>query len=112
MRRLSIFDSRLDALDVFLDMTISDENVEPAVKIVIEKETAENQREKAVSSDFRTWGFVDEQTIAFVVIEREHLIGEIRNHHAGKSGAVIVCGCDTHARARDAIFVVGNSRQD
>src|SRR5262245_56815167 len=46
------------------------------------------------------------------MVEREHLVGKIRNHDARIAGPVVIGGRDTHTRTCDALFAVGNSRQD
>ena len=56
------------------EMPVGDKDVEPAVQIVIEKETAEAECEQAGPADSRTRRLVDKQAVAFVMIEGEHLI--------------------------------------
>ncbi len=43
------------------------------------------------------------------MIQRHHLVGEIRNNDAGASGVIIVSRIHAHACARDAIFIERDS---
>src|SRR5262249_40154683 len=104
VRRLCVLDPGLYPLDVALDVPIGDENIEPAVEIVVEKETAETERQQAYASDGGSRRLVDEEPIAFVVIERKHLIREVRDHDARITGSVVVCRVRAHSRAGDAFF--------
>ena len=83
MRGLGVADARLDAFDGVFDVAVGDVDVGPAVEIVVEEEAAEAQREKGGAAYFRVRGFVDEEAVAFVVIEGEHLIRKIRDDEAG-----------------------------
>ena len=76
------------------------------VRIVVEEEAAEAEGEKGGASDFRVRGFVDEEAVALVVIEGEHLIRKIRDDEAGIAGAVVIGGGDAHACARDPSFTI------
>src|SRR5215831_12781972 len=109
MWRLSVLDPRLDTFDVLLDMSIGHEDIEPAIEVIIEKETSKTQREQRRAPNCRAWSFVDEQTVSFVVIEREHLIGEIRDEHAWETGTVVIRRVHTHSGARNSLFTVRDS---
>ena len=104
MRRLGISDALLHALDRVLDVAVGYENVRPAVVVVIEKEAAETERDQRGAAYFRLRSLVHEQSVAFVVIQREHLIGEVADDHAGMAAAVVVGGVDAHAGAGYTIF--------
>src|SRR5581483_4738601 len=56
--------------------------------------------------------FIHEEAAAFIVVEREHLIGEIGDDDAGQAGVIVVGSIDTHARARDAVFAEGDPGND
>ena len=76
MRRLGVADALLHALDLIFDVAVGDEDVGPAVVVVVEEEAAEAERDQRGAADFGAWSFVDEQTVAFVVVERKHLVGK------------------------------------
>src|SRR5262245_6282707 len=108
MRRLAVLDTLLDFLDVILYMSIGDEDVGATVQVIIKEEAGEAQREQAGVADFGTRRLIYKQAIALIVIERHHLVGEIRNDDAGTSRPVIVSGIHAHARTRNAIFPEGD----
>ena len=54
MRRLPVGNPLLNALDIRIEMTIGDEQIWPAIEIVIEEDAAESQREQAGTADFGT----------------------------------------------------------
>ena len=88
------------------------QNIEPAIVVVVEKETAEAERDQAGAADLRTRGFIDKQAVAFVVVEREHLVGEIGDDDAGVARAVVVGGIHAHAGAGDAVFAECDAGRD
>src|SRR5258708_30584925 len=104
MRRLGIADPLLHALDGVFDVAIGDENIGPAVVVVIEEETAKTERDQGGAAHFGLRRFVDEQAVALVVIERDHLVGEVADDDAEAAAAVVVGGVDAHAGASDSIF--------
>src|SRR5258708_36781912 len=110
MRRLGIADTLLHALDGVFDVAIGDENIGPAVVVVIEEEAAEAERNQCGAADFRLRSFIDEQAVTFVVIERDHLIREVGNDDAGPAAAGVVGGVDSHAGAGNSIFTESYSR--
>src|SRR5689334_23196156 len=81
MRRLGVLNPVLNVLDRTLEMSIGDKDVEPAIEIVIEKETTEAKRQQTGASNSGTRRFVDKEAVALVVIQSEHLVGEIGNQH-------------------------------
>ena len=85
-------------------MTVGDENILPAVVVVIEKETAETQRDQCGPANFRLRRFVNEQSVALVVIERDHLVGKVADHDAGVTAAIVVGRVHAHARPRNAVL--------
>src|SRR6267154_2525410 len=109
MWRLSLAHALLDFFNLIFNVPIGHENVRPAVIVVIEKEAAEAKRDQGCAANFRAGSFVDEQAIPFVVIERDHLVGEVRNNQAGTARTVIIGGVDTHSGARNSVFAEGNS---
>src|SRR5205814_6835823 len=99
-----IADALLYMLDLVFNVAIGDKNIRPAVVVVIEEEASEAERDQRGTADFGLRSFVDEESVAFVVIERHHLIGEVADDHAGLAGAVVIGSVDTHAGAGDSIF--------
>src|ERR1700693_5875335 len=97
MGRLGIADPLLHMLDLIFNMAIGNKNILPAIVVVIEEETAEAQRDQRGPANLRLRGFVYEQAVAFVVIERDHLIGEVADDQTGVAAAVVVGGVGAHA---------------
>ena len=52
MRRLGITHTFLHTLDLVFDVAVGDENVGPAVIIIVEEKTAESQRDERGAADF------------------------------------------------------------
>src|SRR5437879_6231328 len=102
----------LHAFDLVFDVAVGYEDVGPAIVVVVEEETAEAERDERRASDFGLRGFVDEQAVAFVVVERDHLIGKVADDDAGVSAAVIVGGVGAHAGAGYAVFTEGDAGGD
>ena len=109
MWRLGVADALLHGFDLVFNVAVGDEDVLPSVVVVVEEEAAEAERDQRCAADVGVRSFVHEQAVAFVVVEREHLVGEIGDDQAGAAGAVVIGGVDAHAGARDAIFAEGDS---
>ena len=90
-------------------MAVGDENVGPAVEIIVKKEAAEAQSEQRGAADFRARRFINEEPFSFIVIERNHLVREIGDEHAGVAGMIVVGGVHAHARAGHAVFAEGHT---
>ena len=112
MLRFGVAHSLLHALDFILNVSVGDKNVGPAVVIVVEEKAAEAQGDKSGAADLRPRGLVHEQAVALIVVEREHLVGEVGDDDAGMAGAVVVAGINPHAGTRHAVFTEGDSRRD
>src|ERR1700736_2911282 len=110
MRRHGIFPVGLHALNTGVDVTVGDKNVGPAVEIKIKKEASEAQSEQGSVTDFGAWRFIDKKTFTLVVVERKHLIGEIRDEDAWCAGAIVIRGIHAHTGARDAVLAESDSR--
>ena len=102
----------LHALDVCVDVPVRHEHIRPAVQVVIEKEASESERQQRRASNFRARRFVNEQSLSFVVIQRKHLVREIRDQYAGVSRMIVVGRVHTHARTRYAVFAERHARHD
>src|SRR5712664_3645883 len=109
MRRFSVADALLHAFDLVFDMAVGHEDVGPAVVVVVEEKAAEAEGDEGGASDFGLRGFIDEQAVAFVVIERDHLVGEVADDDAGVSAAVVVGGVGAYAGAGSAVLTEGDS---
>ncbi len=79
---LSVLDSVLNMFDSAFQMTVGNENVEPAVQVEIEKETPETESQQAGAADSRTRRLIDKEAITLVMIEGKHLVGEVRDQNA------------------------------
>jgi len=59
-------------------MAVGDENVRPAVEIVVEEKAAKAESEKGSAADFGLSGASStKQSLAFVVIQAEHLMEKL-----------------------------------
>ena len=112
MHSLRIADIGLHFLNVVIDVAVGDENVLPAVEVVVKKEAAESQCQQGRAANFRARRFINKKTLAFVVIERNHLVREIGDEHTGVAGMVVVGGVHAHAGARHTVFAESHSRND
>src|SRR6266567_2894517 len=81
--RLGVAHSFLHALDLILNVAVGDKNIWPAVVVIVEEETSKAECDQRGPPYFRLWGFVDKQAIAFVVVERHHLIGKVADDDTG-----------------------------
>src|SRR5579859_3192780 len=97
MRWLSISHTLLNALNSLFDMAVGNENVGPAIVVIVKKETAETQSQQGCAPYRRARRFIDKQTVALVVVERQHLVGEVGDDDAGMPRAVVVGGVYAHA---------------
>src|SRR5439155_1348738 len=104
MRRLGIADALLYLLDLIFNVPVRDENIRPTVVVIIKEEASEAERDQGRATHFGAGSFVHKQPVAFVVIKRKHLVGEVSNDQAGAAGAVVVGGIHAHAGACHAIF--------
>src|SRR5689334_4405379 len=91
-------------------MAIGNENVGPAVKIVIEKEAGKTQGEQGSATDRRTRRFIHKKAVPLIVIKRHHLVGKIADDNAGSAGTVVISSVHSHTSARHAIFTEGDAR--
>src|SRR3989442_10609683 len=107
MRQLGVFHVYLHPLDVGVDVAVGHEDIRPAVVIVIKKETRKAEREQRSAADLRARRLVHKQSLSFVVVKRQHLIGEITNENAWGAGAIVIGGIHAHAGARDAVLAEG-----
>ncbi len=112
MRRLGVAHALLHSLNLILDVAVGDENILPAIIVVIEKETSKSQRNQAGTPHLRLRGFIDEKSVAFVVIQRDHLIGEVTDQQAGMAAAIVIGRIDTHSRARNPVLAEPDARRD
>src|SRR6266480_2043749 len=104
MRRLGVAHALLYFFDFVFDMTVGYQDVRPAVVVVIEEEAAKAKGDESSPAYFRARRFVHKETVAFVVVEREHLVSEIRDDDAGTPGAVVISRVYAHSGASNAIF--------
>src|SRR5712671_8164325 len=104
MRRLGVAHAFLHSFDLIFNMPIGDEDIRPAIIVIIEKKASEAQRDQSGPSNFGLRGLVHKKSAAFIVVERHHLVGEVADDDAGMAAAVVVGGVHAHAGARHAIF--------
>ena len=81
---MAYFTFGLHALDVGVYMAVGDENIRPAIQVIIPKKTAEAQGEQGGSRPISDRGASSTKSpFAFVVIQRKHLVGEIGDQKLG-----------------------------
>src|SRR5580692_13211649 len=97
MWSLRITDALLHGFNLVFNMAIGDEDVLPSIVVVVKKETAKTKRQQRRASNFRARSFIHEQSIAFVVIERKHLVRKIRNDQTRIARAIVIGRIDAHS---------------
>src|SRR5947207_12834372 len=83
VRRLAVFDALLYSFDITIEVAIGDEDIGPAVEVVVEEETSESQSEQGSMAHGRARRLIHKQSVALVMVERHHLVGEIADDDAG-----------------------------
>src|ERR1700738_3072609 len=112
MGRFGITDTFLHTFDLVLDVSVGHKDVRPTVIIIVKEETSEAESHEGGAPYIRARRLVDEEPVAFVVIKREHLVGEIGDDNTGMAGAVVIRCINTHAGAGYAVFTESNSCRD
>src|SRR5581483_777789 len=79
VRRLGVADALLNALDLIFNVTVCDENVRPAVIIVIEEKATKAESNQGRPSHIGARRFVDKQAVPLIVIKGDHLVGKVRD---------------------------------
>src|SRR5258708_33773715 len=92
-------------------MTVGDKNIRPAIVVKIEKEAAESESNQGRAAHFRLRRLVNEQSVALVVIQRDHLVGKVADDDAGVTAAIVVGGVGAHSRAGNAILAEPDARR-
>src|SRR5260370_376447 len=106
MRRLGELHVHLHLLNVRINVAVYHQNIRPAIQVVVEKETSKPERQQGSAAHVRARRFINEQSLAFVVIEGNHLIREIRNHQtdiyatAAESFLCTIPACSTICSCR------------
>ena len=90
-------------------VAVGDEDVGPAIVVVVEKLRAKAQIRIADRSNARRAGHVSELAVAIVVIEIVFIVGEIGLHYVGPAVAIVVRGINAHAGLFVAVGTVGYS---
>src|SRR5579871_983813 len=109
MRRLRVAHALLYTFAFVFDVAVGDEDVGPAVVVVVEEEAGEAESDQGVASDFGLRSLVDEQAVALVVVEGDHLVGEVADQNARMTAAVVVGGVGAHAGAGHAVLAEANA---
>ena len=89
-------------------MAVRHENIRKPVEIEIEEEAAESQRQEARLADPGR-GRVVEQTPPLVVVQSEHLVGEVAYDQALAARAVVIGRVDPHRPARLSLLAEGDT---
>src|ERR1039458_2443564 len=91
-------------------MTISDENVRPAIVVVVEKLRAKTEIGIADGSNPGRSGQVSEFAVVIVVIEIVVVVGKIGLHNVGPAVAIVVRRINAHAGLFMPIGTVRHAR--
>ena len=110
MWRLRITDSLLHPLNLIFNMAVGNENILPAIIVVIKEEATETERHQRSPPNFRLLRLINEQSVSLVVIKRDHLVGEVTDDDAGVSAAIVVGSIGAHAGPRDPILAEPDPR--
>jgi hypothetical protein len=105
-RWLAVLHLRLHAPDLLFDVTVARKDVQVAVQVVVEEEHAEREIQQAGAANGGSRRLVDEQPGAFVVIEGQHLIGEVPHEKVRPPGAVVIGRVHAHRSPGHAVFAV------
>src|SRR5262249_16131314 len=110
LSRLPVLLGGFDFGDIRFEVTVCGENIQSAIKVVIEKEKAELEEALAGGAEIFFDGFVREhEGVALRDVEGVHFIGEVTD---GDAEGVVIAetgGVDTHGATHEAISVVGNT---
>ena len=103
--------ARLQPFDVVGHVAVGGEDVEAAVEVGVEEETAEGEGQERGPAERRTGRLVEEQS-ALVMEQRHHLVREVADHETGASRVVVVGGVHAHAGPRHSRLAVGDPGDD
>ena len=93
-----------------IDVTIRNENVGPAVVVVVEKLRAKTQIGIADGTNPRRAGQVGELAIVIVVVEVVVIVGKISLHNVRPSVAIVIGRVNAHAGLFSSVGTVGHAR--
>src|ERR1017187_3424373 len=111
-RALGIADSERLSFDLGVDVAVDDEEVGPAVVVVVEKLCAKTKIGSADGSDTRGARDIGELAVVVVVVEVVGIVGEVGLDDVGPAIAIVVGGVDAHASLLAAITTVGDAGLD
>src|SRR5437879_1673866 len=79
-----------DVAHGLIDVSIHHQQIEQAIEIGIEKETAESQAALRKPANIGAWRLVDIDAALGAAVEAQHLVVEIRHHETRDAGVVII----------------------
>src|SRR4051794_33624350 len=91
-------------------MTVGAEDIGQTVEIVIEEKCAECQAEKACTAQLGARSLVNEDSVAFVVIQRKHLVREIADKQGRPAAAIVISRVGAHSTSSHTLFAESNAR--
>jgi len=100
VRRLRVADLGLDLLDVVRHVAAHREDVEAAVEVEVEEERRKGEREQRGLPDRRGGRLVDEEAVALVVVQAQHLVREVPDQERRPAASAVVGRVRAHAGAR------------
>src|SRR5579864_8478694 len=92
-------------------MSISDENIEQAVIVEVQKTCSPFQKRNCRLDQSRLIGDVGEYSVSLILEEHAVVVGKIRNVEIDFPVAVVVADADAHRRHRPAIFCERKTRE-
>src|SRR6202453_663437 len=110
VRRLRVSPARLHAFDGVFNMAVRNIDIQPAIEVVVKKETPESKRQQTRVAHVRLRRVVHKQPIALVMVKCKHLVRKIRDEHARISGTIVISGVHAHSGASDSVLAVSDAR--
>src|SRR4029077_6501364 len=111
LRRLGVSDIAPNVANRFVDMSVGNREIQPAVEVDIEEGAAESETVTRGNADSGLRGNVFE-TLPAETIQADHLIVEISDGDARCAGVVEIGDVDSHAGARFAFTAARDSCLD
>ena len=96
-------------IDRRIDVAVSDDQVIPAIVIVIEKACTPSQERDSRFAQTGLKGNVREVTLAFIVVEHVRIVGKVRDVKINSAVVVVISNRQSHPRLLAAVFIQGDA---
>src|SRR5437899_1259734 len=111
LRRLGVSDIAANVANRFVDVSVGNREIQPAVEVDIEEGAAESEAVAGSDADSGLRGNVF-KTLSAETIQTDHLIVEISDSDTGCAGVVEIGDIDSHTGARFAFAAEGDASLD